>query len=106
MIKAGYNGSGFNDVVWLGDSVNKKSKMCSKVMKEVQYPMVVTKDFYDNLDEDAQKWFTPSPHLFSPEFYYGDIVNIEMRDWLNEQKEKDRRSIHLNKLNLYYRELI
>jgi class 3 adenylate cyclase len=89
MIQAGYSGSGLNDVVWMGDAVNKASKMCSKAMKEVQKPMVVTKDFYDNLSEENQKFFTPSSIFYTPEYYSADVIDTEMLKWLNEQKEKD-----------------
>ncbi|WP_217992654.1 adenylate/guanylate cyclase domain-containing protein [Bacillus cereus] len=35
MIKAGYNGSGINDIVWMGDAVNQASKMCGKQIKKI-----------------------------------------------------------------------
>ncbi|MED3984284.1 hypothetical protein P4646_09560 [Peribacillus simplex] len=96
MIKAGYNGSGLNDVVYMGDAVNKASKMCSKAMKEVQRPIVATKDFFDNLKEDYQKLFHASS-IYDP-YYSSSAVNTELNDWLEEQKEKDAKKKQNNSL--------
>lgn len=96
MIKAGYNGSGLNDVVYMGDAVNKASKMCSKAMKEVQLPIVATKDFYDNLKKDYQELFQPSS-IFDP-YYSSSAFNIELNDWLKEQKAKDAKKKQSNSM--------
>ncbi|QYF84877.1 adenylate/guanylate cyclase domain-containing protein [Peribacillus frigoritolerans] len=96
MIKAGYNGSGLSDVVYMGEAVNKASKMCSKAMKEVQRPIVSTKDFYDNLKEDYQKLFHASS-IYDP-YYSSSGVSIELNDWLQEQKEKDAKKKQKNSL--------
>jgi class 3 adenylate cyclase len=90
MIKAGYNGSGINDVVWMGDAVNKASKMCSKAMKELQMPIVATPDFYDNLYHEDNKNLFHAQNNYSGENYYtSSAVNVEMDKWLSEQKTKD-----------------
>ncbi|GIX59954.1 MULTISPECIES: adenylate/guanylate cyclase domain-containing protein [Bacillus cereus group] len=96
MIKAGYSGSGINDVVYMGDAVNKASKMCSKAMKEVQRPIVTTKDFYDNLKKDYQELLTASS-IYNP-YYSSSAVNIPMNDWLEEQQEKDAKKKKSNSL--------
>lgn len=87
MIKAGYNGSGISDVVYMGDAVNKASKMCSKAMKEVQRPIVCTENFYKYLKKEYQEHFYPSS-IYNP-YYSSSVVNSEMNKWLNEKKEKD-----------------
>lgn len=94
MIKAGYNGSGLNDVVYMGEAVNKASKMCSKAMKEVQQPIVVTKDFYDNLKREYQELFYSSYSFDS--YYSSSAISNEMNNWLVEQQEKDARKNQSN----------
>lgn len=86
MIKAGYNGSGINDVVWMGDAVNQASKMCGKANKDVSAPIVLTGDIYVNLSEHNQELL--KKNLFE-EYYYGDIVQKGMDKWLDDMKEKD-----------------
>lgn len=83
MIKAGYNGAGINDVVYMGDAVNQASKMCSKAMKEIQQPIIATKDFYNNLKEDYQQLCNSS--IFST-YCSSQAVDADMYAWLNEQK--------------------
>lgn len=86
MIKSGYNGSGINDVVWMGDAVNQASKMCGKANKDVSYPIVSTELFYNNLSEHNQGLMTK--HLLEG-YYYGNVVRIDMNKWLTDAKEKD-----------------
>ncbi|MCA1057570.1 adenylate/guanylate cyclase domain-containing protein [Rossellomorea aquimaris] len=97
MIKAGYNGSGLNEVVYMGDAVNQASKVCSKAMKDVQKPIVITKNFYDNLKKEYQEMFTSSSN-FDP-YYSSSAVSIAMNNWLKEQKEKDEKKNQNNSLS-------
>ncbi|MBE7106118.1 adenylate/guanylate cyclase domain-containing protein [Bacillus cereus] len=96
MIKAGYNGSGINDVVYMGDAVNKASKMCSKAMKEVQKPIVATQDFYNILKKDYKELFSASS-IYNP-YYSSKAVNVPMNDWLVEQEEKDAKKKKSNSI--------
>ncbi|MCU5519924.1 adenylate/guanylate cyclase domain-containing protein [Bacillus cereus] len=86
MIKAGYNGSGINDVVWMGDAVNQASKMCGKANKDISSPIVATELFYNNLSEHNQGLMTK--HLIEG-YYYGDVIHVDMDKWLTDAKEKD-----------------
>lgn len=88
MIKAGYSGSGINDVVYMGDAVNRASKMCSKASKDVSSPIVVTPDFQSNLN-DHNKGLLTAYGNYITDFYYGDVVNTSMESWLNDQIKKD-----------------
>lgn len=89
MIKAGYSGSGINDVVYMGDAVNRASKMCSKASKEVSSPIVVTPIFHGNLNEENKAFFKPFGYI-GTDFYHCDVLNILMNEWLEEQKQKDK----------------
>ncbi|MFA9371458.1 MAG: adenylate/guanylate cyclase domain-containing protein [Labilibaculum antarcticum] len=89
MIKAGFNGSSINDVIWMGDVVNQASKMCSKANKEVSSTMVISKNVYDDLsgydngEQEYQSFFTKK---ITDTYYHGDIIRIEMNKWLNDKK--------------------
>lgn len=89
MIKAGYSGSGINDVVYMGDAVNQASKMCAKASKEITSPIVVTPDFYANLNEHNQELLSANTLLFTPDYYYGSVIHKEMEEWLVEQMKLD-----------------
>ncbi|OOR05716.1 adenylate/guanylate cyclase domain-containing protein [Bacillus cereus] len=86
MIKAGYNGSGIHDVVWMGDAVNQASKMCGKANKDVSAPIVVTSDIYINLSEQNQSLLQQK--LFE-DYYYGDVIQIGMNKWLTDKIKED-----------------
>lgn len=86
MIKAGYRGSGINDVVWMGDVVNDASKLCSRGNKTYSNDeMMVSEVFQSNLNDHNQsllKWNG------SESCYHGNVINTKMNDWLKEQKSK------------------
>lgn len=83
MIKAGYSGSGINDVVWMGDVVNKACKLCSYANKNYYQDreIMVSKVFYKNLNEDNQKLLELN---YNHQCYHGNVVNINMSDWFKE----------------------
>jgi class 3 adenylate cyclase len=97
MIKAGYNGSGINDVVYMGDAVNRASKMCSKASKEIYSPLVITPVVYENLNEHNKGLMTPNTTWY-PEYYHGNVINLSMEQWLNNQLEKDSKKEKQNNI--------
>jgi class 3 adenylate cyclase len=86
MILAGYKGSGIKDIVWMGDVVNKASKMCSKANKIVSENLVITDSVfidlngYGNGKDNYQSFFKKIN-----DFYVSDIIRIDLEDWLNKQ---------------------
>ncbi|MEK6495216.1 adenylate/guanylate cyclase domain-containing protein [Myroides odoratimimus] len=85
MIKAGFKGSGINDIIYMGQVVNRASKLCSKANKDVQYGLVIDNDTYNALegyDNDLgslyQDMFEKSPE----DYYYGTIIRVDMDQWL------------------------
>lgn len=80
MIKAGYNGSGINDVVWMGDVINSACKLSSYGNQSyLDQELMVSEVIYQNLVPENQqllKW-NSTRHC-----YQGDIVNVEMNEWL------------------------
>lgn len=82
MIKAGYKGSGINDVVWLGDVVNESSKLSGYGNKSFgDGQVMVSSVFHQNLCEEYQKFLTWSSNRWC---YHGDVINLSMEDWHNE----------------------
>lgn len=84
MLKAGYSGSGINDVIWMGDVVNDASNLCNQGNKPGYRPVQVSAVVYNNLNDDNKKLLYP---LIVSSDYEGDVVNIEMNNWLEDQKK-------------------
>ena len=83
MIKAGYLGSGINDVVWMGDVVNEASKLCSNGNREsYDLPVMVSSTFYNKLTLPNKSELLKFNQI--RKCYHGDIVNSEMDKWFDE----------------------
>jgi class 3 adenylate cyclase len=84
MIKAGYKGSGINDVVWLGDVVNESSHLSDFGNQTWNdKPLMVSSVFQQNLNDHNQallKWNT------TRSCYHGNVVNLTMDAWLQENQ--------------------
>lgn len=87
MIKAGFYGSGINDIVYMGDVVNDASDMCSQAdtggyMKSI----IVTDIFYNNLSAHNKSLLCRTLHSDdnSKVIYGSDAVISEDDKWINE----------------------
>lgn len=82
MIKAGYNGSGLNDVVWMGEVVNESSNLCAYGNKGFgDNELMVSSDFRNNLNDRNKgllEWNS------NRSCYHGNVINIKMNEWINE----------------------
>ncbi|MGY5884670.1 adenylate/guanylate cyclase domain-containing protein [Modestobacter lacusdianchii] len=82
MIKAGYNGSGINDVVYMGDVVNQASKLAAKgggaVVTE---PLVMDELFRQNLNDDNTELTAWNPRAGA---YTANAVITVMENWYNK----------------------
>ena len=82
MIKSGYSGSGLNEVVWMGDVVNSASNLCGKANKGWGNEVIfVSHDIYINLNDKNKELLS---YNNEHNCYHGNVVNIEMNDWYNE----------------------
>ena len=82
MIKAGYSGSGINDLVWMGEVVNEASKLSSYGNKTwSDNKMMISNVFYNNLNAHNQKLL--SCHYFR-NCYQGNIIQSDMNNWYQE----------------------
>jgi len=86
MIKAGYSGSGINDVVWSGDVLNEASHLCRHGLRTyLDSQMMVSSIFYDNLSEENQKLLSWNAQR---NCYHGNVVNTVMEDWYQKNCTK------------------
>lgn len=82
MIKAGYSGSGINDVVYMGDVVNEAAKLANHGNSGWNVPAIVTSsDFYENLNEDNKKLLH---YDYGRQCYKGNIISNTMEEWFQE----------------------
>lgn len=82
MIKSGYNGSGINEVVWMGDVVNGASNLCHFGNKSVfDYEIMVSSVVYDNLKEENKKLLSWNSNR---NCYHGNVINVGMNDWVED----------------------
>ena len=85
MIKAGYNGSSINDIVWMGEVVNEASKLASYGNNTYSdNEIMVSNVFYDNLNEYNQKLLVPN---YSRGCFNGNIICSSMNEWYQENCE-------------------
>ncbi|WP_442637763.1 adenylate/guanylate cyclase domain-containing protein [Rossellomorea marisflavi] len=95
VIKAGFNGSGIKDLVYMGDVVNRASKMCGLAYKEYESPICVTEAVYDNAggyicnkDEDKtfQNFLFKEFHDRHGTVYTGNFYRVNIREWADNNK--------------------
>lgn len=82
MIKAGYKGSGINEVVWMGDVVNEASRLAGYGNKTYfDQPLMVSPVFYGNLNEDNKRFLNWHRERGC---YHGNVVDLHMDAWLQQ----------------------
>jgi len=83
MVKAGYSGSGLNDVIWMGDIVNSACHIGNQAGRNGYYPIVVSSCIYSNLN-DYNKGLLDSTTINWSTYYQGNIINKYMENWYSE----------------------
>ena len=83
MVKAGYSGSGLNDVIWMGDVVNSACHLANKAGRNGKQPVVVSSVVYSNLNEHNQG-IVYETTIDGSTVYHGYIYNVPMREWYDE----------------------
>lgn len=79
-IKAGYKGSGINEVVWLGALVGEAAKLCNYGNRNYSdRELMVSKIFYDNLNEKNKSLLVWNAER---NCYHGHVVNVAMNEWV------------------------
>lgn len=83
MIKAGYNGSGLSDVIYMGDAVNQAAKLASKGNTDGWYakPIYLGNLFAENLTGDNATFVSKD---WQSDCYTANVVNVAMEDWYQQ----------------------
>lgn len=83
MIKAGYDGSGINDVVYMGDVVNRAAHLAHKAGRSYEDPIWAGADFYFNLNPHNMDLLHQWHDRELGTVYRGAVVETLMYDWIN-----------------------
>lgn len=83
MVKAGYSGSGLNNVIWMGDVVNSACHIANKAGRNGHSHIIVSDCIYSNLCDEYQKLLTRK-NIGWDNYYEGDVVDVEMENWYKE----------------------
>ena len=88
MVKAGYAGSGINEIFWIGGVFDRAAQLrdYAKTDKSTESTYVSTKIFV-NLSDYHKKLLRKHP---SHNCYLGDVVNVSMDEWKEKICTKDK----------------
>lgn len=95
VIKAGFSGSGIKDLVYMGDVVNRASKMCGLAHKEYPKAICVTEAVYKEAEkyisnvvtkETFQDYLNERYHPKHGYVYIGDFIRTNIYNWAKENK--------------------
>lgn len=78
MVKAGYSGSGLNDVIWMGDVVNSACHFANYAGRNRNKTIVVSNTLYSYLND---KELLKKARIDSIDCYEGDIIESDMEEW-------------------------
>jgi len=85
MIKAGYSGSGLNDIVWMGDVANQACHLANRANRDGRKQIILTSAIHDNLNDNNKNLCTSYYDLTDQKYYYeAKVVNTLMNDWYDE----------------------
>jgi len=86
MVKAGYDGSKINEVVWMGDVVNSACHLANKAGRDGKGSILLPKNIYNKLNTE-NKNLANIPlfqQIFVPSFYYSNAIDSCMETWYRE----------------------
>jgi class 3 adenylate cyclase len=82
MVKAGYNGSGISDVVYMGDVVNAAAKLAAKARSSWNEKTLMVSDvFHQNLNDHNRALLERN---WNHGCYHGDVVSTSMEEWMEK----------------------
>lgn len=84
MIKAGFSGSGINDVIYMGDVVNRAAHLAHKAGRSYGDPIWAGETFAQNLNEDNTKLLAASYEYGTGSVRKGDVVQTAMNNWISD----------------------
>lgn len=71
MVKAGYSGSGLNDVIWMGDVVNSACHIANKAGRQGKSSILVSENIFSKLSEDNKNLLRQRRYSIDDATYYG-----------------------------------
>jgi class 3 adenylate cyclase len=84
-IKAGYKGSGINEVVWLGRVVGACAALCSNGNQTwTDREIMVSSRIYENLSDYNKALLEWNQ---SRQCYHGNVINLVMDKWVKENEQ-------------------
>lgn len=91
VIKAGRVGSGINNKVWIGEAVTYASKLSNVANKDGLPPILITKEFYDNIiktfkEENSNyenSWFDEYGDKQLGKLYGCSLIKDEFNKWID-----------------------
>lgn len=82
MIKAGFSSSRINDVIYMGDVVNRAAHLANQAGRSLRPPIFVGADFHSNLN-DHNKALLSLRHIQDlGTVYAGDVIHLSMNEWV------------------------
>lgn len=82
MIKAGYSGSGINEVIYMGDVVNRAAHLAHEAGRGWSDPIFAGGVFHQNLNDHNRSLLTSRYISSLGTVYTGNVVNTDMNDWV------------------------
>lgn len=91
VVKAGREGSGINNLVWIGKAVTYASKFSSIANRDGYKPIIFSESFYksminvlckNNKSKNPKSWFSEHNHNELGTFYNRNVVNSEFYEWI------------------------
>lgn len=83
MVKAGYSGSGLNDVIWMGDVVNSACHLANEAGRNGNPTILVSETLYSNLNDHNQKLLHKELSGYRTR-YGGSVINTDMQSWYED----------------------
>lgn len=83
MVKAGYSGSGLNDVIWMGDVVNNACHIANKAGRDYRDPIIVSSCLHGNLNDKNRKYFKAIMIGYTT-YYQCNVSDKAMNTWYRE----------------------
>lgn len=88
MIKAGYSGSGINDLVYMGDVVNVPAHLAHKAGRGGNHPIWAGAGFAGNLNEHNSGLLASSYDFeLGRTVHVGNVASTAMNDWIDANFE-------------------
>lgn len=84
LIKAGYKGSGINEVVWLGKVVGETALLCSNANKNGNYRIMVSEKVFNCLSEHNKSLLHEN---IEHNCYHGDVIISNMNNWVKANRK-------------------